>query len=66
MVGPSFFAGRRGGRFGFRFRTCLSARCALRLGEGPRALGFSISAGKLNQQVGNCELGFLVQLAQPL
>ena len=54
-----FFAGRRGGRFGFRFRTWASARCALRLGLGPRALGFSISEKKLNHEIGNCEQAFL-------
>jgi hypothetical protein len=53
-----FFEGRRGGRFGFRFRTCPSARCALRAGEGPRALGFSMLAGKLEQKIRNCESGF--------
>jgi len=54
-----FFAGSGGGRFGFRFRTWASARCALRLGDGPRALGFSISEEKLNHEVGNCEYAFL-------
>jgi len=36
-----FFTGM-GGSFGFRFNPSLKARCALRLGEGPRAFGFSI------------------------
>src|SRR5436190_9747554 len=31
-----------GGGFGFRFNLSLKARCALRLGEGPRAFGFSM------------------------
>jgi hypothetical protein len=35
-------AGGSGGRFVFRFNLSFKARCALRLGEGPRALGFSI------------------------
>jgi hypothetical protein len=34
--------GKRGGRFGLRFNLSFKARCALRLGEGPRAFGFSI------------------------
>ena len=50
VVVTVFLAGRRGGRFGFRFKTRPSARCALRLGEGPRALGFSISEEKLNHE----------------
>src|SRR6185437_10022099 len=54
-----FFAVRRGGCFGFRFRICLSARCGLRLGEGQRALGFSVTKEKLNHQIGNCEQAFL-------
>jgi hypothetical protein len=33
---------KRGGRFGLRFNLSFKARCALRLGEGPRAFGFSI------------------------
>jgi len=37
-----FLTGRGGGRFAFRFNRGPRARCALRLGEGPRALGFSI------------------------
>src|SRR5712691_9675219 len=37
-----FFAARRGGHFGLRFNLSPRARCALRLGEGPRAFGFSI------------------------
>jgi len=37
-----FFAGRRGGHFGLRFNLSPRARCALRLGEAPRAFGFSI------------------------
>jgi hypothetical protein len=41
-----FFAGKGGGRFVFRFNLCPSARCALRLGEGPRALGFSIDLSR--------------------
>ncbi|PYJ73589.1 MAG: hypothetical protein DME75_01140 [Verrucomicrobia bacterium] len=40
--GPIFFSGKRGGRFGLRFNLSPRARCALRLGEGPRAFGFSI------------------------
>jgi hypothetical protein len=36
-----FFTGI-GGSFCFRFNLSLKARCALRLGEGPRAFGFSI------------------------
>jgi hypothetical protein len=36
-------ADSRGGGFPFRFNFSPKARCALRLGEGPRALGFSIS-----------------------
>jgi hypothetical protein len=34
--------GKRGGRFGLRFKLAFKARCAFRLGEGPRAFGFSI------------------------
>jgi hypothetical protein len=51
----NFVRGQAGGRFGFRFRTWASARCALPLGDGPRALGFSISKEKLNHEIGNCE-----------
>jgi len=36
-----FFTGI-GGSFGFRFNLSLKTRCALRLGEGPRAFGFSM------------------------
>jgi hypothetical protein len=35
-------AGKGGGSFGFRFNRDPRTRCALRLGEGPCALGFSI------------------------
>ena len=35
-------AGICGGGFSLRFNFCLKARCALRLGEGPRAFGFSM------------------------
>ena len=59
VVVTVFLAGGRGGRFGFRFKTRPSARCALRLGEGPRALGFSISEEKLNHGIGNCEQALL-------
>jgi hypothetical protein len=38
----SFFDGRFGGRFVFRFKVGPRTRCALRLGEGPPALVFSI------------------------
>jgi hypothetical protein len=34
--------GKRGGRFGLRFNLSFKATCALRLGEGPCAFGFSI------------------------
>jgi hypothetical protein len=37
------WVGIRGGGFSLRFNFCPRARCALRLGEGPRAVGFSIS-----------------------
>src|SRR6266487_2174385 len=37
-----FFAGNGGGRFVFRFKVGPRTRCALRFGEGPRALGLSI------------------------
>jgi hypothetical protein len=37
-----FFTGI-GGSFGFRFNFSLKARCALRLGEGPRVFGFSMA-----------------------
>jgi len=36
-------AGIRGGGFSLRFNFSPKARCALRLGVGPRAFGFSIS-----------------------
>jgi hypothetical protein len=51
MVAVIFFAGGNGGRFGFRFKIFPRARCALRLGAGPRVLGFSMSAGKLKQEI---------------
>jgi hypothetical protein len=38
----TFFFTGIGGSFGFRFNLSLKERCALRLGEGPRALGFSM------------------------
>jgi hypothetical protein len=41
MVKRFFFTGI-GGSFGFRFNPSLKARCALRLGDGPRAFGFSM------------------------
>jgi hypothetical protein len=44
----SFFAGRGGGRFAVRFNLDPRARCALRVGEGPRALGFSIVLLKIS------------------
>jgi hypothetical protein len=37
-----FFFTSTGGSFGFRFNLSLKAKCALRLGEGPRAFGFSM------------------------
>jgi len=40
----SFCRGRRGGRFVFRFNLGPRMLCALRLGEGPRVVGFSITA----------------------
>jgi len=38
----SFCRGSGGGRFVFRFNLGPRVPCALRLGEGPRAVGFSI------------------------
>jgi hypothetical protein len=38
----TFFFTGIGGSFGFRFNLSLKERCALRLGEGPRAFGFSM------------------------
>ena len=38
-------AGSRGGGFPFRFNFSPKARCALRLGVGPRAFGFSMLLG---------------------
>jgi hypothetical protein len=42
-LGSFLFERSGGGRFNFRFNVGPKARFALRLGEGPRALGFSIS-----------------------
>jgi hypothetical protein len=57
-LAAGFFAGRRGAGLGFRFNICPSSRCALRFGEGPRALGFSMSGRKLNQKSFDCEPTF--------
>ena len=59
----SDFAGSEGGGFDLRFSFSRSAKCALRLGDGPRTFGFSCDLVRLADRSSHCPMqGMVAQL----